>query len=1037
MKQIWNYLTSLSTMAFLFLVLAFAMAIATFIETGYGTPAAKVLVYNAWWFELIWFILAINMVDNMWKFKQYKAKSLTMFTFHMSFLIIIIGAAITRYISYEGTMHIREGLTSDYILSYDNYMYAASDDDFIEKKVFFSEITPKRFKGTLNVNGKDLKLKSVGYITDAVRTPAQGENGVPVVDMVISAPGGQGMNSYLFEKEYMLNFETFSLGFEPKQPVTARMFIEEGQLKLVSTDTITQTSMGTEAGVTIVPGDTIPLQPMLIYGIDNTRFLVRNFYESAIFTAAKSTQGSTGENAVLIRISDGVNEKVVPVFGHPSYSPDTISVAWEGETLKFAYGAKHLPIPFAMHLREFQLERYPGSDSPASYASEVTLIDKEKDINRDLRIFMNNTLTYRGFKFFQSSYDQDEMGTILSVNHDALGTWITYLGYFLMTLGMLLSLVNPSSNFRRLARRLKELSAAKAVMILMLLGFSTTSLWAQPGNASQIPPVDKTIYTEFNKLWVHSPDGRIKPIGTLSSEVVRKLSGKQSLYGKSPDEVILSMMVYSDMWQHLPILKVANKTLAQTLGATNGYISLVNLFDAQGHYRIVEQVRAAYNKAPALRNRVEKEYIYLDERVNISFMLSRGDLLAIFPVGDPEKPWMTPGTTSPTLTGGDSLFVSSGMNVFNQFVKENKREDALQIISAVSVFQKKYGSELLPSDSKNKAERWYNRVNPFERTFPFYLAFGFILLFILFINIFRQKFIAPWLKYTLYGLIGILFLLHTVGLIVRWYISGHAPWTNGFESVVYVAWASMLAGFLFGRKYPMVLGTAAFFTGISLFVAHLSWMNPEITPLVPVLNSYWLTIHVSVITASYGFIGLSAFLGILVMILIIIRNQANKLKVTQIIEQLTTINEMSATVGLYFLTIGTFLGGVWANESWGRYWGWDPKETWSLVTIVVYSFVVHMRLIPSLRGVYNYNLASILGFVSVLMTYFGVNYYLSGLHSYGKGSADGINPAVPVAFAILGIVMFYAMVKDNVYEKQVKEDKLKKMAERRKPEAAT
>ncbi|MDD4426002.1 MAG: cytochrome c biogenesis protein CcsA, partial [Mariniphaga sp.] len=194
---------------------------------------------------------------------------------------------------------------------------------------------------------------------------------------------------------------------------------------------------------------------------------------------------------------------------------------------------------------------------------------------------------------------------------------------------------------------------------------------------------------------------------------------------------------------------------------------------------------------------------------------------------------------------------------------------------------------------------------------------------------------------------------------------------------------------------------------------HLSWMNPEITPLVPVLKSYWLTIHVSVITASYGFIGLSAFLGILVMILIILRKKSNQKKVNLFIDQLTTINEMSVTVGLYFLTIGTFLGGIWANESWGRYWGWDPKETWSLITIVVYSFISHMRLIPSLKGIFNYNLASVAGFASVIMTYFGVNYYLTGLHSYGQGVADRFNPVILVVFALIAGLIYLAYYKNQ------------------------
>jgi len=202
-------------------------------------------------------------------------------------------------------------------------------------------------------------------------------------------------------------------------------------------------------------------------------------------------------------------------------------------------------------------------------------------------------------------------------------------------------------------------------------------------------------------------------------------------------------------------------------------------------------------------------------------------------------------------------------------------------------------------------------------------------------------------------------------------------------------------------------------SGITLFVAHLNWMNPEITHLVPVLNSYWLMVHVAVITASYGFLGMSAFIGLLVLIMISISNSQNSKSINGIVLQLTAISEMSVTIGLYMLTIGTFLGGVWANESWGRYWGWDSKETWALITVVIYSFVAHMRLIPSLKGIYNYTVATVLGFSSVLMTYFGVNYYLSGMHSYGKGSADGVHWAVYVMIAVVAAIMLISNFKQK------------------------
>jgi cytochrome c-type biogenesis protein CcsB len=264
------------------------------------------------------------------------------------------------------------------------------------------------------------------------------------------------------------------------------------------------------------------------------------------------------------------------------------------------------------------------------------------------------------------------------------------------------------------------------------------------------------------------------------------------------------------------------------------------------------------------------------------------------------------------------------------------------------------------------------------------------------------------------------FLLHTFGLATRGYIAGHMPWSDGYESMIYIAWAGMLAGLIFARKNPMVMGAAALLSGLTLFVAQMSWLNPEITNLVPVLKSYWLAIHVAVITGSYGFLGVSAIIGLLNLILASMVNPENKERVQRNIRHMTWINEAAMTLGLYLLTIGTFLGAIWANESWGRYWGWDPKETWSLVTILVYAFITHMRLMPGYRGWFALNLASVIGLLCVLMTYLGVNYYLTGLHSYGSGSASSFPVALVVVIAIDGAIAFKA--NSNTSKIDLKED---------------
>jgi len=1003
-------------MAFLLLAFAFAMAIATFVESSYGTPTALALVYKTHWFELILVLLAVNLIRNLLKYRFFTKQRITLGLFHISFLVILLGAAITRYISFEGVMHIRENESSNFIVSSDSYFYAGFDDQRKEKKVLFTELAPKQFSAKFDVNGQSVKVKAVGYIENAERKAIPSESGKPVIDFVFSSASAQGMQSFSFNKGDVLEYPGFTAGFEAGETTGVNFFRIENQLYMTATDSLEETTMASQETVVFAPGDTIQAKNMFLYGFRGFRFLIRNFLPSATFTAVKS-QSDTREDAVLIEISDGIKQQMVPVFGHTGVTPDTIFVPLGNGELKLAYGSMPISVPFSIFLKDFQLDRYPGSQSPSSFASDVVLLDDNIGLKKDIRIFMNNTLTYKGYKFFQSSYDTDELGTVLSVNHDFWGTWITYLGYALMIIGMVLSLVHRNSYFQFLTRKLKQ-GAVKSVLVIVTLSSLTFGASAQSGAGAGIPDINNETVNLFSRLWVLGVDGRIEPLSTLNSEIVRKVSGKSTLYGNSADEVVLSMMTQPEIWQTLPIIKVADKNLAAELGANGKYVTIKQLFDAQGHYRISESVSKAYEKTPAFRNRLEKEYINVDERVSICFMVFQGSMFNLYPRAKKEDGWYSPGDDAKEYSGGDSIFIKSGFQLLLQTVSEQNYADANQILSAIEKFQLKYGGQLIPSQTKKNIEIFYNKVNPFKRVFPFYLLFGFLLLLILFINIFRQKQLSKYLRYTFSILIFLLFLVHTGGLVLRWYISGHAPWSNGFESVVYVAWAVMLAGFVFGRKYPMVIGTAAFLSGISLFVAHLSWMSPEITPLVPVLKSYWLTIHVSIITASYGFLGLSSFLGIMVMILIVIRKESNQQKVNGFIDQITTINELSATVGLYFLTIGTFLGGIWANESWGRYWGWDPKETWALITVVIYSFIVHMRLIPSLKGIFNYNMASILSFASVLMTYFGVNYYLSGLHSYGKGSADGVNPAVPISFAILGALMVWAYIKQSKFEKE-------------------
>ena len=323
----------------------------------------------------------------------------------------------------------------------------------------------------------------------------------------------------------------------------------------------------------------------------------------------------------------------------------------------------------------------------------------------------------------------------------------------------------------------------------------------------------------------------------------------------------------------------------------------------------------------------------------------------------------------------------------------------------------------MPADFKISSEIIYNKVNIFNRLFKWYLLAGLSLLMILILQIFyNNKIINVFINIIKY-IIYILFVLNTIGLAARWYIAGHAPWSDAYESIIFVAWATVIFGIIFGKKSYFTLASATFVSAIILSVANMNWLDPSIANLQPVLDSYWLMIHVAVIVGSYGPFAIGMILGIVTLLLTIIANKKNKKAFSTKLEELTIVNELSLTIGLVMLTIGNFLGGMWANESWGRYWGWDPKETWALISIMIYTAVLHLRIVPKLNNKWLFNLLSIISFGAIMMTYFGVNFYLVGLHSYASGdkviTPDFVYYSI-IFITILGLISYFANKKNKV-----------------------
>ena len=685
-------------------------------------------------------------------------------------------------------------------------------------------------------------------------------------------------------------------------------------------------------------------------------------------------------------------------------------------------------LPFTVELEKFTLTRYPGSSSPSSYESEL-LVHVDGQTRRE-RVFMNNVLDIKGYRFFQASYDPDEQGTVLSVNRDVAGRNITYTGYLLLVIGLIISLVGKNSRFMALSRRLKELRsvAQSATMILALLALSV-SVDAKKETSPMLDAVQKYAVSpehaaKFGALPIQSHSGRMMPINTFSSEILRKLHKADKIGKLNSDQFLLSLLAMPDMWMRVPFIALSNPELANYYDLTDGECAYLQVFDKNGDYKLQEKLEEAYNKMPAQRTRFDKDLLKLDEQINIFHQLINYQMLNLFPKeDDPNHKWYAAGDDLSAFTGKDSMFVSRIMGWHLAEVQDALQKGdwskADEVIDMIGTYQQAKNKTLDISAKRIEAELKYNKMDVFRQCKIGYLILGGLLLVLSFVMLFKQQ---KWMKFGIWILgVGVLlvFTYHMYGMGMRWYIGGYAPWSNSYETMVYVAWATVLAGLLFVRRSTVTFALATLFGGIILFVSGLNWMDPEINPLVPVLKSPWLMFHVAVIVAAYGFFGISCLIGLTNLVLTSIAGKKNTALLKARIKELTIVNEMALWVGLALMTVGTFLGAVWANESWGRYWGWDPKETWALITMVVYAVVTHLHLVKRWYSDWLFNLCSVVAFSSVLMTFFGVNYFLSGMHSYGQNdNVHGIFTylyMVGIVVVILGILsrIGYNKIKEN------------------------
>lgn len=1036
------------------LVFLIAIGLATFIESSHGIQASKILIYNGTWFEILLLFLGLNLIANIYRYKMFQKEKIAVLSFHLAFLIILIGSGVTRFMSFEGIMVVGEGKTADFIYTSDPHILVKVSDtnnqDVQGHKKFLSEYTHNNgndFRYTSSLNEKEFTLSYVDFKSKCIDSfRIDSELTSKVIDVVT-----EGMQShYLGDRESLMvggvpliyGGKSVSMSIQIKDTlnqlmiqsaVPMRSLAMSEMQKARQTGQTPDDSMYTEYKT----GTWAELKRTTLYQVGTSQFVIKNVFDNAKKELIHSGNKNKGKDYLTVRIESesSTQPKEIVLEGGMGTVPVPNTFSYAGMRFQIEYGSIRRPIPYEILCRDFQLDKYPGSESPSSFASELTLIDPKLQKRFNKRIFMNHVMDYQGYRFFQSSYTLDdpktpenEEGTVLSVNYDKWGTNITYIGYLLMAIGMILSIIAPTGRFKSMNTKLKKLKTKNIgilVLSMALMSFGSTS-FAQDtkghnhadhseddhkkesiveGETFKI--LSKEDSEDFASLMVQSYEGRIIPAHTLCDQLLRKVHRDKSFIHESESynavQTIVSMHMYPAFWMKQKIIYVA-RALQSRLGLEK-HVAYEDIVDAQGQFKWEKDYAKSFQKLESKRDEFDKKIIKFHERFQVTYGIISWDYMKLIPISnDNNNKWASP-LNMKIRRSADSVGVIASLNYFQSIYEEDKKSANTNLETLKSI-QRKVAKNIVPSKQIVDLEISYNDLDVFKRTYRGYGLVGLLMLILFFIELVsksKKAFIIP--RKILFSLLIGLFIFHASGLAMRWLISGHAPWSNGYEAVIFIAWVSMLAGFFFSRKNAVVIAGTAVLAALMIFVTEMNLLDPEITPLQPVLKSYWLMIHVAVITGSYGFLGLACILGLLNLILYTIQTKNNKEIIKRNINELTYVSEMTMTIGVFMLTIGTFLGGIWANESWGRYWGWDPKETWALVSVLVYAVILHLRFIPGLKSKFTFNLVAFWGYSAILFTFFGVNFVLVGLHSYAQG--DGLSD-IPnwIWYTALSFILF-------------------------------
>lgn len=618
-------------------------------------------------------------------------------------------------------------------------------------------------------------------------------------------------------------------------------------------------------------------------------------------------------------------------------------------------------------LNDFQLAYYAGTHAPMDYVSDIQVTEGQDTLNG--QVSMNHILTFHHYRFYQSRYDTDGRGTTLSVSYDPWGIGVTYSGYVLLLVSMLLFFFQKGSRFRQLLH-------SPLLKVLVLAFVMTGNAYGRQTEEPLPPTLQRPVAETFGNLYVYY-NNRICPVTTLANDFCTKLYGKPSYKGLTAEQVLTGWLFYYDDWKSCPMIKIKGD-IRHTLGISGKYACL-NDFVGHGQFKLDSLLAAGNRNAQAA-----------NEKFRLVSMVSTGSLLRIWCVPSPEGDeaagidWLSLMEQPPTyLPKEDRQFIIGGMNYVAICLMEGHNIEANRTLKEIRTWQEQHLTQDAVSDTRFRAEQLYNS---FRYTRPLAMAcatIGLLLFVVCIMLIARGKTLNLYVYYGLTVLMAALWLLLTFALGLRWVVSGHIPLSNGFETMQFLAWVTALISFILctRSRNSLVLSFGYLICGMTLMVSMMSSSNPQITLLMPVLQSPLLTLHVAVIMIAYCLLAFTMLNGVTGLILHA-HNRRKGIHTDRTEERLQVLSQLLLYPAVFCLTIGIFIGAVWANQSWGRYWGWDPKEVWALITMLVYAAPIHTRSLPFLAQPKNFHLYMVLAFLAVLFTYFGVNFILGGMHAY-------------------------------------------------------